>query len=74
MLYKQAHVYMMSNTYRTVFYIGVTADLRSRVWQHINGEGSIFVKKYKCHDLIYHEYFERITDAFRPGETIKKMA
>ncbi|WP_240315277.1 GIY-YIG nuclease family protein [Mucilaginibacter pineti] len=35
----------MSNKYRTTFYIGVTSDLRTRVWQHINGEGSIFVKK-----------------------------
>ncbi|MDR6942008.1 GIY-YIG nuclease family protein [Mucilaginibacter pocheonensis] len=63
---------MMSNTYRTVFYIGVTADLRSRVWQHINGEGSIFVKKYKCHDLIYHEYFERITDAIDREKQLKR--
>lgn len=29
MLYKQGHVYMMSNTYRTTFYIGVTGNLEA---------------------------------------------
>ncbi len=63
MLFNQGHVYIMSNQYRTTFYIGVTSNLEVRVWQHLNGEGSAFVKKYKCYDLIYFEYFERITDA-----------
>jgi putative endonuclease len=62
----------MSNKYRTTFYIGVTSDLRTRVWQHINGEGSIFVKKYNLHDLIYYEYFERITDAIDREKQLKR--
>jgi putative endonuclease len=45
MLFKQGHVYIMSNSFRSTFYIGVTSDLEARVWQHINGEGSAFVKK-----------------------------
>lgn len=57
MIYTQGHVYIMSNKYRTTFYIGVTSDLRHRVWQHINGEGSLFVKRYRLNDLVYHEYF-----------------
>ena len=72
MLYKQGHVYIMTNQYRTTFYIGVTSDLRSRVWQHINNEGSIFVKKYKLHDLVYYEYFERITDAIDREKQLKR--
>jgi len=72
MLYKQGHVYIMTNTYRTTFYIGVTSDLRARVWQHINGEGSEFVKKYKLHDLVYYEYFERITDAIDREKQLKR--
>jgi putative endonuclease len=71
MLFKQAHVYMMSNQYRTTFYIGVTSDLRTRVWQHINGEGSDFVKKHRLLDLIYYEYFERITDAIYREKQLK---
>ncbi|UEG53573.1 GIY-YIG nuclease family protein [Mucilaginibacter daejeonensis] len=71
MLFKQGHVYIMSNQYRTTFYIGVTADLRSRVWQHINGEGSAFVKRYQLHDLLYYEYHERITDAIDREKQLK---
>ncbi|WPU94295.1 GIY-YIG nuclease family protein [Mucilaginibacter sabulilitoris] len=72
MLYKQGHVYIMSNLYRTTFYIGVTSDLRTRVWQHINGEGSAFVKKYSLHYLLYFEYFERITDAIDREKQLKR--
>jgi putative endonuclease len=72
MLYKQGHIYIMTNTYRTTFYIGVTSDLRTRVWQHLNGEGSVFVKKYKLYDLIYYEYFERITDAIDREKQLKR--
>jgi len=71
MLFKQGHVYIMSNQYRTTFYIGVTSNLEARVWQHLNGEGSAFVKKYKCYDLIYFEYFERITDAINREKQLK---
>jgi putative endonuclease len=72
MLYKQGHVYIMTNVYRTTFYIGVTSDLRTRVWQHLNGVGSVFVKKYRLHDLIYYEYFERITDAIDREKQLKR--
>jgi putative endonuclease len=72
MLYKQGYVYIMANLYRTTFYIGVTSDLRTRVWQHINGEGSAFVKKYKLHYLLYFENFERITDAIDREKQLKR--
>jgi len=61
----------MSNNYRTTFYIGVTNDLRSRVWQHINGQGSAFVKKYHLFDLVYFEYFADITYAIDREKQIK---
>ncbi|WPV00897.1 GIY-YIG nuclease family protein [Mucilaginibacter sp. cycad4] len=68
---KQGHVYIMTNAYRTTFYIGVTSDLRARIWQHINGEGSLFVKKYRLYDLVYYEHFHRITDAIDREKQLK---
>ena len=62
----------MSNEYRTTFYIGVTNSLESRIWQHINNEGSAFVKRYKLYDLVYFEYFERITDAIDREKQLKR--
>jgi putative endonuclease len=70
-LFKDPHIYIMTNKYRTTFYVGVTSDLRARVWQHINGEGSAFVKKYRLFDLVYYESFERITDAIDREKQLK---
>ncbi|RYE03960.1 MAG: GIY-YIG nuclease family protein [Sphingobacteriaceae bacterium] len=71
MISKQGHVYIMSNQYRTTFYIGVTSDLEARVWQHSNGEGSVFTKKYKCFDLVYYEHFPFIIDAIDREKQLK---
>jgi len=71
MLFKQGFIYIMSNQYRTTFYIGVTSDLSGRIWQHLNVDGSAFVKKYKCFDLVYYEHFHRITDAIEREKQLK---
>jgi putative endonuclease len=72
MLFKQGYVYIMSNSFRSTLYIGVTSNLEARVWQHINGEGSLFVKKYNLHDLIYIEHFHRIGDAIEREKQLKR--
>ncbi|MEO6150623.1 MAG: GIY-YIG nuclease family protein [Mucilaginibacter sp.] len=71
MLFKHGYIYIMSNQYRTTFYIGVTNNLEARIWQHTNGEGSQFVKKYKLFDLVYYECFDRITDAIDREKQLK---
>jgi putative endonuclease len=71
MPFKDPHIYIMTNKYRTTFYIGVTSDLRARVWQHINNEGSAFVKKYRLYDLVYYESLIRITDAIDREKQLK---
>ena len=48
-------VYIMMNKWNTVVYIGVTNDLRHRVWQHKNGKHDGFTKQYRCHKLVYFE-------------------
>jgi len=61
----------MTNKYRTTFYIGVTSDLTGKVWQHINNEGSQFVKRYRLYNLVFYEYYERITDAIDREKQLK---
>ena len=48
-------VYIMTNAHNTVLYTGVTNDLARRVYEHKNRIGSIFVKKYNVHKLVYFE-------------------
>src|SRR4051812_8024765 len=66
-----AFVYIMSNEYRTVLYIGVTNNLERRVWEHRNGEGGDFTRKYRAHYLIYYEVISDIITAINREKQLK---
>ncbi len=68
---KQSFVYIMTNTYRTTFYIGVTSNLSKRVLEHQLGEGSKFTKKYNLKDLVYFETFTDINQAIAREKQLK---
>ena len=40
-------VYIMTSSSLSAMYIGVTNDVGRRVFEHRNGKGSEFVKKYR---------------------------
>jgi putative endonuclease len=61
----------MANTYRTTFYIGVTANLNRRIVNHNDGKGSEFTKKYNLTDLIYFEEFTEINQAIKREKQLK---
>jgi putative endonuclease len=63
--------YIMTNHVRGVLYIGVTADLAARVWQHREGKGSAFCKKYKLTRLVLAEQHDTIDDAIRREKMLK---
>jgi putative endonuclease len=69
---KGGWIYMMADRYRGAIYTGVTADLARRAWQHREGTGSRFVKKYEIHRLVYAERYERIDEAIAREKAIKK--
>ena len=67
---KPGYAYIMSNKNRTVLYIGMTNNLVARVLEHRADHGH-FTSKYKCYDLIYWEYFQRIPDAIDREKQLK---
>ena len=69
---KGGYIYIVSNKSRSVFYTGVTSNLRVRSHQHKTNEGSAFTKKYQCTDLIYYEFFDYIVDAIKREKQLKK--
>ncbi len=63
-------VYIMTNTYGTVLYTGVTNNLVMRVGQHKLKEKG-FTAKYNATNLVYYEVFEDITEAIKREKQIK---
>src|SRR5260370_40378779 len=66
-----SYLYMMSSSSRRALYTGVTARLRSRVFEHKNDLIEGFSSKYKCHRLVYFERFESVVDAIAREKEIK---
>ena len=68
---QHSFVYIVTNKYRTTFYIGVTKDLSKRLTEHANGKGSKFTRKYNLTDLVYFEKFSDINQAIMREKQLK---
>ena len=68
---KGGWVYIMTNGPYGTLYIGVTADLARRAWQHRNGEGSAFCKRYGLTRLVHCEEFPTIDEAIARENALK---
>lgn len=67
----KSYVYILTNTYRTTFYVGVTANLKKRLEEHYEETASKFTKKYNLKDLIYFEVFTDINQAISREKQLK---
>jgi len=65
-------IYFMGVKRDGPLYVGVTADLNERVFQHKEGAGSVFCRRYGLKSLVYYERFDRIDDAIAREKRIKK--
>jgi putative endonuclease len=65
-------VYILTNLTKTTLYIGVTSDLKKRIWQHKNFVyPESFTAKYKLTKLVYFEGFHRIEEAIGREKQLK---
>ena len=71
MLSKQYYVYFLTNLDNKVIYVGVTNDLKRRVYEHKNGLIDGFTRKYHVHKLVYYEICEEIEGAILREKQIK---
>jgi len=53
-------------------YIGVTSDLKKRIYQHKTDMVDGFSKKYHTHLLVYYEVFESIDSAIQREKQLKE--
>jgi putative endonuclease len=68
---KEYCVYIMTNTHNKVLYTGVTNNLARRVYEHKNGLGGPFTRKYNIHKLVYYEVGDNIHGAIAREKQIK---
>ncbi len=68
---KQYYVYILTNPHHTTLYTGVTNDLVRRVYQHKQGLGSVFTRKYNVHKLVYYEMGNDVHAALTREKQIK---
>jgi putative endonuclease len=64
--------YILTNKSNSVMYIGVTNDLRRRIYEYKNEQVEGFTKKYRVHKLIYFEEYSNINDAIKREKQLKR--
>ena len=52
---KDYYVYVLTNENNNVMYIGITNDLKRRVYEHKSNTIEGFTEKYQVHKLVYYE-------------------
>lgn len=68
---KGGWTYIMANRAYGVLYVGVTADIDKRLWEHRNGLGSAFCRKYGIDQLVLAEQYPTIEDAIIREKQLK---
>lgn len=69
------YVYIITNKFRSTFYIGMTNNLKIRLSQHkdnIEVGNKTFASKYNIEFLVYFEKFTWVEDAILREKEIKK--
>ena len=64
-------VYIMTNKPRGTLYVGVTADLARRAWEHREGYARGFTEKYGLKLLVFAERHDEIERAIQREKLIK---
>ncbi len=69
---KGGFLYILTTRKNTALYIGVTANLEKRIWEHKNGVVKGHAKKYNITKLIYFEKYDGIEEAIHREKSMKK--
>lgn len=72
LMQKGGIVYILCSPDKNALYVGVTSDLRTRIWQHkTHFYPKSFTAKYHCTVLVWYKYFASIEDAIAEEKRIK---
>ena len=65
-------VYILASQRNGTLYIGVTADLPSRIWQHKHDQVPGFTQRHGIHTLVWYEVHDTMESAIRREKAIKE--
>ncbi|MGC8690597.1 GIY-YIG nuclease family protein [Caldisericum sp.] len=68
---KKFYVYILSNKYNNVLYVGITNDLKRRTYEHKNKFIDGFTKKYNVNKLVYYEIYNDPINAITREKQLK---
>lgn len=69
---KGGWVYILANRYRGSMYVGVTAKLSERIYSHVTGQGSLYVRRRKTIRLVWAGFMPSIDDAIAHEKRLKR--
>jgi len=69
---REYYIYILASCRNGTLYIGVTNDLARRVFEHLEGGGAAFTKRYGVGLLVYYESYRGIRDAIAREKMLKK--
>ena len=65
------YVYILTNKTNDVMYIGVTNNLKRRIYEHKSETVAGFTKRYHVNKLVYYEEYSEITRAISREKQLK---
>ena len=68
---KGGFVYILTDRPNGTLYVGVTADLVRRTWEHRQGAVEGFTSRYKLKTLVFFERHDDIAAAIQREKTLK---
>jgi len=73
MIPKTYYTYILTNKYNRVLYVGVTSNLKRRIYEHRQQYKSGFTQKYNVDKLIYYETLNNPLTAIKREKTLKNL-
>ena len=71
---KEYYVYILTSTFNTTLYVGVTNNLQRRIYEHKQKIVDGFTSKYKLSKLVYYEITTDVETAISREKQLKKWS
>ena len=69
---KEYYIYILASKRNGTLYVGVTNDLKRRIYEHKEELIEGFTKKYNVKDLVYYEITSDVNSAISREKQMKK--